>query len=52
MYTEVLRMKKQKSITIDEKLIELVEALAEKESRNFSNMLEVLIQEAVSKREQ
>jgi hypothetical protein len=45
-------MKKQKSITIDEKLIELVEALAEKESRNFSNMLEVLIQEAVSKREQ
>ena len=52
MYTEVLLMKKQKSITIDEKLIELVEALAEKESRNFSNMLEVLIQEAVSKREQ
>ena len=52
MHTEVLLMKKQKSITIDEKLIELVEALAEKESRNFSNMLEVLIQEAVSKREQ
>lgn len=43
-------MKEQKSITIEAKLIETVEALAEKEHRSFSNMLEVLIQEAVSKR--
>jgi hypothetical protein len=45
-------MKEQKSITIDEKLISIVEELAKKESRSFSNMLEVLIQEAVARREQ
>lgn len=45
-------MKEQKSITIDEKLIAIVEELARKESRSFSNMLEVLIQEAVARREQ
>lgn len=44
-------MKEQKSITIDEKLIAIVEELAKKESRSFSNMLEVLIQEAVARRE-
>lgn len=43
-------MKEQKSISIDARLIEIIEALAEKESRSFSNMLEVLIQEAVLKR--
>lgn len=48
---EVEVMKEQKSITIEAKLIEIIEKLAEKENRNFSNMLEVLIQEAVSKRE-
>lgn len=45
-------MKEQKSITIDERLIAIVEELAKKESRSFSNMLEVLIQEAVTRREQ
>lgn len=45
-------MKEQKSITIDERLIKIIDDLARKESRSFSNMLEVLIQEAVSKREQ
>lgn len=45
-------MKEQKSITIDERLIAIVEELARKESRSFSNMLEVLIQEAVARREQ
>ena len=45
-------MKKQKSIVIDEKLIAIVEELAKKESRSFSNMLGVLIQEAVARREQ
>jgi len=45
-------MKEQKSITIDERLIRIIDDLARKESRSFSNMLEVLIQEAVSKREQ
>lgn len=43
-------MKEQKSITIEAKLIEIIEELAKKESRSFSNMLEVLIQEAVSQR--
>ena len=45
-------MKEQKSITIDARLIRIIDDLAKKESRSFSNMLEVLIQEAVSKREQ
>ena len=45
-------MKEQKSITIDEKLIAIVEELAKPERRSLSNMLEVLIQEAVARRGQ
>lgn len=41
-------MKKQINVTVDEKIIEQIKELAEKENRNFSNMIESLLREALA----
>lgn len=45
---EVNSMKIQKTITIDGKLVEAIEKMAKEENRNFSNMVEVILQKAIS----
>jgi len=43
-------MKKAKNITVDKELLEDIEDMAEEEHRKVSNMIEVLLKEAVDAR--
>lgn len=45
-------MKKKENFTIDEALMETIRKMAEEENRNVSNMVEVLLREAVERRQQ
>ena len=44
-------MKKPMNVTIEEELVEKLKAMAKKEQRNLSNMVEVLLTKAVEEAE-